>query len=192
MGGLAGGGADSQASQVYLNGEVFEEGGVAISVQGDVRLQGVISQGCTPIGETWTITKTDGNLIHEIGKRPAYQVLADTFSQLNTEQQEARPGQSDGGAWSSTSTRRSSTAAIFSFAACSAGDPSSGILAVGARPRVGTVASNFSARDAEAADEDMKAMLEKARGVAKGERDLRSLPVQLQWPRSPSVRTPSS
>jgi small ligand-binding sensory domain FIST len=49
--------------------------------------EGVISQGCTPIGETWTLTKVEQNIIHEIGNRPAYQVLAETFNQLSAEDQ---------------------------------------------------------------------------------------------------------
>ncbi|HKI70564.1 MAG TPA: FIST N-terminal domain-containing protein, partial [Verrucomicrobiae bacterium] len=52
LGGLASGNFRDQTTQVYLNGDVFEEGGVALSVGGNVRLAGVISQGCTPIGET--------------------------------------------------------------------------------------------------------------------------------------------
>src|SRR5262249_19061025 len=35
MGGLASGDFNEQRTQVYLNGEVFEEGGVAISIGGD-------------------------------------------------------------------------------------------------------------------------------------------------------------
>jgi small ligand-binding sensory domain FIST len=54
LGGLASGDFTDQRAQVYLNGDVFEEGGVAISVGGDIGLASVISQGCTPIGETWT------------------------------------------------------------------------------------------------------------------------------------------
>jgi DNA gyrase subunit B len=54
----------------------FTEGGVGLSVGGSVALASVISQGCTPIGETWTITRVDKNLIHSIGNRPAYEVLA--------------------------------------------------------------------------------------------------------------------
>ena len=87
LGGLASGDPSEQRTQVYLNGEVFEEGGVAISVGGDVRLAGVISQGCTPIGETWTLTRVEQNIIHEIGNRPAYEVLAETFNTLSPEEQ---------------------------------------------------------------------------------------------------------
>ncbi|HUA67108.1 MAG TPA: FIST N-terminal domain-containing protein, partial [Candidatus Saccharimonadales bacterium] len=59
LGGLASGIFSDQMTQVYLNGDVFEEGGVAISVGGDVKLASVISQGCTPIGETWTLTRVE-------------------------------------------------------------------------------------------------------------------------------------
>src|SRR5438132_288724 len=82
VGGLASGSHSEQLTQVYLNGEVFEEGGVAVAVGGGVRPASIISQGCTPIGETWTITKAERNFIHEIGNRPAYQVLAETFNGL--------------------------------------------------------------------------------------------------------------
>src|SRR5262249_2728315 len=67
LGGLASGDFTEERTQLYLNGEVFEEGGVAISVGGDVRVNGVTSQGCTPIGDTWTLTKVEQNIIHEIG-----------------------------------------------------------------------------------------------------------------------------
>src|SRR5262245_58781019 len=91
-GGLASGEFTEQQTQVYLNGEVFEEGGVAISIGGDVKLAAVTSQGCTPIGETWTLTKVEQNVIHEIGNRPAYQVLAETFNSLSPEDQQAAKG----------------------------------------------------------------------------------------------------
>ena len=69
FGGLSSGIFSEQTTQVYLNGEVFDDGGVAISVGGDVKLSGVISQGCTPIGETWTLTRVEQNLIHQIANR---------------------------------------------------------------------------------------------------------------------------
>ena len=93
LGGLASGDFDEQSTQVYLNGDVFEEGGVAISVGGEVKLAGVTSQGCTPIGETWTLTRVEQNIIHEIGNRPAYEVLAETFSKLTQEEQKKARGQ---------------------------------------------------------------------------------------------------
>src|SRR5262249_40424085 len=92
LGGLASGDMNDQLTQVYLNGEAFEEGGIAISFGGEVKLAGVTSQGCTPIGETWTLTKVEQNIIHEIGNRPAYEVLAETFNRLPEEEQKKARG----------------------------------------------------------------------------------------------------
>ena len=44
VGGLASGDSNEHLTQVYLNGDVFEEGLVAISVGGEVRLASVRSQ----------------------------------------------------------------------------------------------------------------------------------------------------
>ena len=90
--GRASGDAQEQLTQVYLNGEVFEEGGVALSVGGDIKLAGLTSQGCTPIGETWTLTKVERNIIHEIGNRPAYEVLTETYNALSPEEKNKAGG----------------------------------------------------------------------------------------------------
>src|SRR5207237_10388686 len=92
LGGLASGDFTEQSTQVYLNGEVFEAGGVAISFGGDVKIAGITSQGCTPIGDTWTLTKVDQNIIHEIGNRPDYEFLTETFSKLSPEEQKSARG----------------------------------------------------------------------------------------------------
>ena len=91
-GGLASGNFPEPLTQVYLDGEVFEDGGVAIAVGGDVALAGVISQGCTPIGEAWTLTRVEQNLIRNIGNRPAYTVLSETVSKLSPEDQRKAQG----------------------------------------------------------------------------------------------------
>jgi small ligand-binding sensory domain FIST len=92
LGGLASGIFTDQTTQVYLNGDVFEEGGVAVSIGGEVKPVGVISQGCTPVGETWTLTKVEHNFIQTIGNRPAYEVLAETLNRLPPQQQQQSRG----------------------------------------------------------------------------------------------------
>jgi len=44
------------------------------------------------VGETWTITRAEGNVIHEIGNRPAYKVLQETFAGLPAEMRERAQG----------------------------------------------------------------------------------------------------
>jgi small ligand-binding sensory domain FIST len=161
LGGLASGIPNQQLTQVYLNGEVFEEGGVAISVGGDVQLTGVISQGCTPIGETWTLTRVDKNLIHHIGNRPAYAVLAETFQKLPPEEQRKAQGNLFIG-FVVNEYLEDFHRGDFLVRNLIGGDPQSGVLAVGTLPRAGQT-MQFQRRDAGAATEDMNELLARAK-----------------------------
>jgi len=161
LGGLASGDFQEQSTQVYLNGEVFEEGGVAISIGGEVGIIGVTSQGCTPIGETWTLTKVERNIIHEIGNRPAYEVLAETFNQLSAEEQErARDNLFVGLVVNEylDEFHRGD----FLIRNLLAADLRSGSIAVGALPRLGQTIQ-FQRRSAAAATEDMNELLSRAK-----------------------------
>jgi small ligand-binding sensory domain FIST len=161
FGGLASGIFQDQTTQIYLNGEVFEDGGVAVSVGGGVKLSGVISQGCTPIGETWTLTRVEHNLIHQIANRPAYAVLADTVQKLSpADQQKARGNLFIGLVVNEylDEFHRGD----FLVRQLIGGDPNSGVLAVGTLPRAGQT-MQFHRRDAAAATEDMGDLLGRAK-----------------------------
>ena len=161
LGGLASGIYSDQTTQIYLNGEVFEDGGVAISVGGEIRLEGVISQGCTPIGETWTLTRVEKNLIHHIGNRPAYTVLAETFQKLTPAEQKKAQGNLLIGLVVNQYLEDFHRG-DFLVRNLIGGDPNSGVLAVGALPRAGQM-MQFQRRDAQAATEDMNELLARAR-----------------------------
>jgi small ligand-binding sensory domain FIST len=161
LGGLASGDSSEQATQVYLNGEVYDEGGVAISIGGEVRLVGVTSQGCTPIGETWTLTKVEQNIIHQIGNRPAYEVLAETFNQLTPDQQKGARGNLFIGLVVNEYLEDFHRG-DFLIRNLLGADPRSGSIAVGALPRLGQTVQ-FQRRSKEAATEDMEELLTRAR-----------------------------
>ena len=161
FGGLASGVFSDPTTQVYLNGDVFEEGGVAVSIGGDVKLVGVISQGCTPIGETWTLTRVEKNLIHHIGNRPAYTVLHETFQKLSPAEQQKAQGNLLIGLVVNE-YREDFHRGDFLVRNLIGGDPHSGVLAVGALPRAGQM-MQFQRRDAAAATEDMTELLTRAR-----------------------------
>jgi small ligand-binding sensory domain FIST len=166
LGGLASGDFTEQRTQVYLNGDVFEEGGVAISVGGDVKLAGVISQGCTPIGETWTLTKVDQNIIQQIGNRPAYEVLAETFNTLTPEEQRKSRGNLFIGLVVNE-YHEDFHRGDFLIRNLLGADPRSGSIAVGALPRLGQTIQ-FQRRDAAAAEEDMNELLDRAKSQLEG------------------------
>jgi small ligand-binding sensory domain FIST len=160
-GGLASGNFPEPLTQVYLDGEVFEDGGVAVAVGGDVTLAGVISQGCTPIGEAWTLTRVEQNLIRHIGNRPAYAVLSETVQQLSAEEQRKVQGNLHIGLvvneYLETFQRGD-----FLVRNLLGGDPNSGVLQVGALPRTGQTIQ-FQRRDAAAASEDLNELLARAK-----------------------------
>ena len=160
-GGLASGNFPEPRAQVYLDGEVFEDGGVAIAVGGEVALAGVISQGCTPIGEAWTLTRVEQNLIRNIANRPAYAVLSETVQNLPPEEQRKVQGNLHIGLVVNEYLDEFHRG-DFLVRNLLGGDPNSGVLAVGALPRMGQTIQ-FQRRDAAAASEDLNELLARAK-----------------------------
>lgn len=160
LGGLASGDPEDRLTQVYLNGDVFEEGGVALSVGGDVRLASVLSQGCTPIGDTWTLTRVNQNVIQQIGNQPAYKVLEETVRSLSAADQKKAQGNLLIGLVVNEYLEDFHRGDFLIRNLLDA-DPSSGAIAIGAMPRLGQTIQ-FQRRDADAANEDMVELLERA------------------------------
>ena len=166
LGGLASGNFTEQLTQIYLNGDVYEAGGVALSIGGDVWLIGVTSQGCTPIGETWTLTKVEQNIIHQIGNRPAYEVLAETFGKLSPEDQKKARGNLFIGLVVNEYLEDFHRGDFLIRNLLNA-DPRSGSIAIGAMPRPGQTVQ-FQRRSAAAATEDMDELLQRTKGKLSG------------------------
>ena len=133
-----------------------------------MRVASVISQGCTPIGETWTITKAEQNIIHQIGNRPAYQVLLETFNSLPLEEQSKARGNLFVGLVVNEYLEEFHRG-DFLIRNLIGADPKSGSIAVGAWPRPGQT-MQFQRRDARAATEDMVALLERTQRSLNGGR----------------------
>ncbi|MCX6904049.1 MAG: FIST C-terminal domain-containing protein [Verrucomicrobia bacterium] len=158
FGGLASGPSNEAGTQLYLNGEVFDEGGVAVAISGDTRLEGVVSQGCTPIGDIWTITRSERNVVFQIANRRAYDVLAETFNQLPPdEQRKARDNLFVG--LVANEYLEEFHRGDFLIRNLMAADPGSGALAVGALPRIGQ-SIQFQRRDAATATADITGLLQ--------------------------------
>ncbi len=160
MGGLASGEFTDQCTQLYWNNQVIEGGAIAMSVRGGVELAGVISQGCTPIGDTWTITRAEGHYIHEIGNRPAYDVLMETLNAMPQVDKQSLRGNLFIGLVVNEYLDEFHRG-DFLVRNLIGVDPSTGTLAVGATPRVGQT-MQFQRRDAKAGTEDIEALLQRA------------------------------
>jgi small ligand-binding sensory domain FIST len=85
LGGVASGAQKARQNVLLFNDTRFDEGMVGISIRGAVRVESVVSQGCRPIGRAMVITKGQGNVIEELGGRPALEVLEETIQLLSDE-----------------------------------------------------------------------------------------------------------
>src|ERR1043166_8298862 len=83
--GAIGGAGGTGGGSVCPDRAGFQEGAIGVAVGGEWTLQAVVSQGCRPIGEPWTITQVERNIIHQIARKPAYKVLVETFQSLSDE-----------------------------------------------------------------------------------------------------------
>jgi small ligand-binding sensory domain FIST len=157
VGGLATADPTTRSTSVFCGSQLHDEGAVVISVGGSIRLQPVVSQGCEPIGQSWTITDTREHIIRSIGGRPAYEVLVDTLQHLEPAERE-RASRNLLVGLAMDEYQDEFKRGDFLIRNLMGVDPRSGAIAVAAEPRVGQTLQ-FQIRDARAADEELRAML---------------------------------
>lgn len=75
FGGAAGDNWTLEKTHQYCNDEVFSEGAVCVLLSGPARMVSAVNHGCVPIGGERTVTRAEGNVIHEIDGRPVFQVF---------------------------------------------------------------------------------------------------------------------
>lgn len=150
----------ARCTHIFLNGEVFTSGGVGLAIGGSYTLHPLVSQGCEPIGETWTITGVRDNLITTISNRPAYDMLVETFKSLPQEvQQRAQRNLLVGlAADEYLETFQRGNFLIRPLIGLERG---TGALSIGALPRIGQTIQ-FQMRDAAAAALDLSELLDQA------------------------------
>jgi small ligand-binding sensory domain FIST len=158
MGGMASGGLQLRQSRLFLDGQVLSHGAVGASLP-QAEVHALVAQGCRPVGNPYTTTRADGNVIFGLGGRPPLERLRDLAAALPTgdrellaqgvhlgmviDEYQAEPGQGD-----------------FLIRGVAGVDPESGAIAVGDEVTVGQTVQ-FHVRDAGSADEDLRRTLER-------------------------------
>ena len=167
LGGLASGTPDMNGTEIYLNDQVYSQGGVGIAFTGSVSIRSVISQGCTPIGDPGIVTKVSENRIAEIGNRRAYDVLLETVNNLPP----TMAAQARGNLFLGLvidEYHEDFHRGDFLVRNLLGADPDGGIVSVGALPRPGQTVQ-FQLRSPEAARQDLTTLLEAKHTTLKGE-----------------------
>ena len=157
VGGMASGGGVPGSNTLAAGSRTYDSGAVGVVIGGGIRIRPVVSQGCRPIGRPLVITKSQDNLIVELGGVPALQRLREIYGELDAADRElVRSSLHVGRA--ATEYRDTFRRGDFLVRNVVGADPDSGVIAVGDLVRTGQTVQ-FHVRDSASADEDLRQLL---------------------------------
>lgn len=157
VGGMASGGGVPGSNTLAAGTRTYDSGAVGVVIGGGIRIRPVVSQGCRPIGRPLVITKSQDNLIVELGGVPALQRLREIYGELDAADRElVRSSLHVGRA--ATEYRDTFRRGDFLVRNVVGADPDSGVIAVGDLMRTGQTVQ-FHVRDSASADEDLRQLL---------------------------------
>jgi small ligand-binding sensory domain FIST len=162
VGGMASGGFQPGANTLVVGSRTYDSGAVGFVVGGGARIRPVVSQGCRPIGRPLVVTKSEENVIIELGGRPALERLKEIYGALDPADRELVRSSLHVGRVASE-YKDSFQRGDFLVRNVVGADPESGVIAVGDVVRTGQTVQ-FHVRDARSADEDLRALLAQERG----------------------------
>ncbi len=155
FGGMASGGWDAESIFHFHDGtDATEAAGIAVHLSG-VKVTGIVSQGCQPVGEPYTITRVEEDVVYSVGGRPAYEVLSETFDKLPDKDKPAAQAGNLMAGIAASEYIHDYQRGDFLVRNILGGDPASGAIKIGAHPRVGQTLQ-FQLRESGAADEDLR------------------------------------
>jgi len=157
VGGMASAAIAPGGNRLLVDDSSYSDGAVGALLAEDVSLQAVVSQGCRPIGRPYIVTRADGQLIYELGGRPALERLLSTLERLQpVDRQLAGQGLHCGVVIDET--KDEFERGDFLIRGVLGADRATGAVAVGDTVAVGST-MQFQVRDAASADEDLHALL---------------------------------
>ena len=92
IGGMASGASQARYNRLFLDDQALRSGGVGLTISGPIELDCIVSQGCRPIGEHFRVTKVDGNVVLELGGKPALDVLQNLAKRADAKERDFLQG----------------------------------------------------------------------------------------------------
>ncbi len=170
VGGVASGLRHVGERALFWDAQRLGDGALVVSLSGRLRMEALVAQGCRPVGPLFTVTACRGNVLEGLDGRPAARALRSVFEAGDARTRdllqralfvglvgdELGPGEPGPGDFLVRN--------VLGF------DQGAGQIAVAAFLREG-MRLRFHVRDADAADEDLRKVIERHR-AASGGRDL--------------------
>jgi small ligand-binding sensory domain FIST len=88
VGGMASGARAPGDNRLLFNGQLLNQGALALAIGGQVNVACTVSQGCRPIGESYVITRSKRHIVFELGGHKATKVINNTIAQLSADDRE--------------------------------------------------------------------------------------------------------
>ena len=156
LGGLASGRRGDGEGALFIGSDVVDSGAVGLRFEG-VEILPCVSQGAAPIGPELTVTAAEGHVIHELAGRPALERLRDAITGL-CDRERAMITQGLLLGIVVDHNKPDYEQGDFLVRGLVGADPEAGTIAVGAGVSAGSVV-RLHARDADSADQDLRAAL---------------------------------
>jgi small ligand-binding sensory domain FIST len=86
VGGLTTGAKGAGGARLVLDAEQYVDGAVGVLLDKRAEVVPVLSQGCRPIGAPFVVTRSERNIIFELGGQPALDRLRETIEELEPEE----------------------------------------------------------------------------------------------------------
>ncbi len=157
VGGLASAAGRPGGNRLVLGSQVFNDGAVGVLLDPAVEVHTVVSQGCRPIGQPFTVTSSEGNIVSEMGGRPAVDRLRETLLAMD-ESDRALVAKGLHIGIVIDEHKSEFDRGDFLIRGLIGADEKTGSLAVGDSVDVGTTVQ-FQVRDAATADEDLRELM---------------------------------
>jgi small ligand-binding sensory domain FIST len=158
IGGMVSGALEPGRHRLLHGTEVLEGGAVGAALVGPVEVRAVVSQGCRPVGAPFAVTSGEGNVVHELGGRPAIDRLRQMLAALDPRDHELLRGGGLQVGQVIDEHKASFDRGDFLVRGLIGADPETGSIAVADTVEVGQT-MQFHVRDAAAAHEDLELLL---------------------------------
>jgi len=159
IGGLISGGNKAGEQFLFLDTEVYTEGAVGVAMTGNIAMDTIVSQGCRPIGRPYVVTKSEDNIIWQLGGRQAVEVLHEVLSTLSPEDRDLAQRGSIFVGLVINEMRPTFTPGDFLIRNIVGLDPNTGAMAINDQVHVGQN-FQFHLRDASTSREELRRLLE--------------------------------
>ena len=163
IGGLASAGTMPGTNRLALDDRVVAAGAVGVVLPPEIVVRTVVSQGCRPVGSPYTVTKSERNVVEELGGRSAIARLEELVAMAD-ERDRALLARGLHVGVVVDERREEFTRGDFLVRSVLAADHRTGTVTVGEPIDVGQVLQ-FHVRDADAADDDLSDLLARVGGV---------------------------